>query len=245
MERIGAALERSLHKFNSTTTSTNWPITTAAAEIRRRHSTISKAQVSERVRRLAYGEAMRNLTAALELLERTPSSPERRPARIRAPNQPWSALMATKGWAAPETERAYLRAERLAEDWSHTRAAVRATGWIVWTALRRRQLERSAANGRSRSGISSIATPIRFSCSRRSIMTGRWRFRAGELEAAQRHVERGLKLFESKLRSVAVPLYDRSSSGRVRLCMGRAAIMAARSSRCGAAMRGAGCFTCE
>ena len=74
----------------STTTSTNWLIITAAAEIRRRHSTISKAPVSARFGDSAYGEAMRNFTAALELLERTPSSPRAGPARIRAPNQPWS-----------------------------------------------------------------------------------------------------------------------------------------------------------
>ncbi len=45
--RIGAALESST-QIQSTTISTNWPIITAAAEIPRRLSNISKAQASER-----------------------------------------------------------------------------------------------------------------------------------------------------------------------------------------------------
>ena len=58
---------------------------------------------------------MRNLAAALELLERTPSSPERDRREFALQTSLGPALMATKGWAAPETEKAYLRAERLAE----------------------------------------------------------------------------------------------------------------------------------
>ncbi len=119
---------------------------------------------------------MRNLTAALELLERTPSSPERDRREFALQTSLGPALMATKGWAAPETEWAYLRAERLAETGATPEQQFRATGWIVWTALRRRQLERSPRTAEADSGISSIATPIRFSFSRRSIMTGRWRF---------------------------------------------------------------------
>ena len=42
------------------------------------------------VRRLAYGEAMRNLTAALELLATHAIQRRAGPAGIRAPNQPWS-----------------------------------------------------------------------------------------------------------------------------------------------------------
>jgi len=158
------------------------------------------------VRRLAYGEAMRNLTAALELLERTPSSPERDRREFALQTSLGPALMATKGWAAPETERAYLRAERLAETGATPEqqfALLVGLFGLLYV-------------GGNLSGARERQKPIWDFVDRHpdpvfllEAIHHDWSvaLSAGELETSQRHVERGLKLFESKLRSAAVPLY--------------------------------------
>jgi class 3 adenylate cyclase/predicted ATPase len=158
------------------------------------------------VRRLAYGEAMRNLAAALELLERTPSSPERDRREFALQTSLGPALMATKGWAAPETERAYLRAERLAETGATPEqqfALLVGLFGLLYV-------------GGNLSGARERQKPIWDFVDRHpdpvfllEAIHHDWSvaLSAGELEASQRHIERGLKLFESKLRSAAVPLY--------------------------------------
>ncbi|MGB6552884.1 MAG: AAA family ATPase [Candidatus Binataceae bacterium] len=158
------------------------------------------------VRRLAYGEAMRNLAAALELLERTPSSPERDRREFALQTSLGPALMATKGWAAPETERAYLRAEQLAETGATPEqqfALLVGLFGLLYV-------------GGNLSGARERQKPIWDFVDRHpdpvfllEAIHHDWSvaLSAGELEASQRHVERGLKLFESELRSAAVPLY--------------------------------------
>ena len=158
------------------------------------------------VRRLAYGEAMRNLTAALELLERTPSSPERDRREFALQTSLGPALMATKGWAAPETERAYLRAERLAETGATPEqqfALLVGLFGLLYV-------------GGNLSGARERLKPIWDFVDRHpdpvfllEAIHHDWSvaLSAGELEVSQRHVDRGLKLFESKLRSTTIPLY--------------------------------------
>ena len=159
------------------------------------------------VRRLAYGEAMRNLAAALELLERTPSSHERDRREFALQTSLGPALMATKGWAAPETERAYLRAERLAET-----GATPEQQFALLVGL-----FSLLYVGGNLSGARERQKPIWDFVDRHpdpvfllEAIHHDWSvaLSAGELEASQRHVERGLELFESKLRSAAVPLYS-------------------------------------
>jgi len=54
------------------------------------------------------------LTAALELLMRLPECPERDHGELGLQTTLGPVLMITKGWAAPETEKVYLRAHELA-----------------------------------------------------------------------------------------------------------------------------------
>jgi class 3 adenylate cyclase/predicted ATPase len=159
------------------------------------------------VRRLAYGEAMRNLAAALELLERTPSSPERDRREFALQTSLGPALMATKGWAAPETERAYLRAEWLAET-----GATPEQQFALLVGLFSLLFV-----GGNLSGARERQKPIWDFVDRHpdpvfllEAIHHDWSvaLSAGELEASQRQVERGLELFESKLRWAAVPLYS-------------------------------------
>ena len=157
--------------------------------------------------RSAYVEALQNFTAALEFLERTPPGRDRDRREFALQTSLGPVLMATKGWAAPETERAYLRAERLAD-----------TGATI---------EQQFALLVGLFGVPYVGGNL---SAARERLKQVWKFvdrhpdpvfileavhhdwsvalSAGELETSQRHVERGLELFESKLRSAAVPLYS-------------------------------------
>jgi len=74
-------------------------------------------------------------------------------------------------------------------------------------------------------------------------MTGRCAF-AGELEVSQRHVDGGLKLFESKLRRLPSALH-RSHPAVCGMHGTRSYHWLRGRPECGAAMRGAGRFTCD
>ncbi len=159
------------------------------------------------VRRLAYGEAMRSLTAALELLQRTPSSAERDRREFALQTSLGPALMATKGWAAPETERAYLRAEQLAETGATPEQQFALLVGLFGLLYVGGNL--SAARERLKQVwkfVDRHPDPVFIL----EAVHHDWSvaLSAGELETSQRHVERGLELFESKLRSAAVPLYS-------------------------------------
>jgi predicted ATPase len=65
--------------------------------------------------RSAYGEAINRLTAGINLLQRLPENPERIQRELLLQLALGPALIAVKGFAAPEVERAYNRARELCE----------------------------------------------------------------------------------------------------------------------------------
>jgi class 3 adenylate cyclase/predicted ATPase len=73
------------------------------------------------VQRSANVEAISYLTAALELLKTLPDTPERAQQELTLQVALGVPLMATKGWPAPEVERAYIRARDLCEQLGETR----------------------------------------------------------------------------------------------------------------------------
>jgi class 3 adenylate cyclase/predicted ATPase len=68
----------------------------------------------------AYAEAITHLTKGLELLATLPETPERPQHELLLQATLGPALMATKGWAAPEVERVYLRARELCQQVGET-----------------------------------------------------------------------------------------------------------------------------
>jgi predicted ATPase len=73
------------------------------------------------VQRSANAEAISYLTAALELLKTLPDTSERAQQELALQIALGVPLMASKGWSAPEVERAYLRARDLCEQLGETR----------------------------------------------------------------------------------------------------------------------------
>jgi len=70
--------------------------------------------------RSAYEEAIRQLTAALALLRRLPDDPERDHREIALQLAIGPALIAARGFAAPEVEETYIRALRLCDQFGET-----------------------------------------------------------------------------------------------------------------------------
>ena len=67
------------------------------------------------LQRSAYADAISSLSAAIDLLQKLPDSPERIQRELLLQLALGSALIAVKGYAALEVERAYTRARELCE----------------------------------------------------------------------------------------------------------------------------------
>jgi predicted ATPase len=67
------------------------------------------------MQRSAHADAISNLTAAIDLLQKLPDSPERIQRELLLQLALGPALIAPVGWAAPEVERSYTRARELCE----------------------------------------------------------------------------------------------------------------------------------
>jgi predicted ATPase len=74
------------------------------------------------LQRSAYADAISSLGATINLLQKLPDSPERSRRELPLLLAIGPALIAVRGYGAPETERAYTRArelcERLGDPWS-------------------------------------------------------------------------------------------------------------------------------
>ena len=150
---------------------------------------------------------MHHLTAALDLLRREVDSPVRDQRELVLQTALGQVLMMIKGWSAPETERAYLRAQELASMCGTAEQHFSTLAGLFGIAFVGGRM--SAARERmkpTRDFIRQHPEPpfileadhhewsLAMSC--------------GELEVAQNHVEHGLALFEAQLRATRVPLYS-------------------------------------
>jgi class 3 adenylate cyclase/tetratricopeptide (TPR) repeat protein len=158
------------------------------------------------VKRSAYPDAMRGLTAALELLARLPESPERDQRELGLQTTLGQMLMITKGWAAPETERAYRRAQELAETGgTPAQRFSLLIGLFVSAYVGGRFPEARDWREQIRSFTNRQPEP-EFLLELHHID---WSvgLSTGELATAQRHVEDGLAFYETQPGSVPVSPY--------------------------------------
>jgi predicted ATPase len=163
------------------------------------------------VQRSAYTDAMRAFTAAIELLMKMPESPQR---ELDLQTTLGSVLMITKRWAAPETERAYHRAQELAQSGGTAAQSVSLLMGLFRTAYvggrtayvggrlveARERLERVRTFVRRRPEPEFLLELYHLD----------WSFAlsTGELEAAQRRVEDGLAFYQAQPGSVPVTFYS-------------------------------------
>jgi predicted ATPase len=157
------------------------------------------------LQRSAYGEAMRDLTHALELLQQLPRDAERDQREFALQISLGPILMATKGWTAPETELAYHRAEDLL-------AVTGATLEQRFTLLAE-LFGLAIVGGKLRAARERLKPILEFAKEHPEpafVLEAchyEWSvaLSAGELETAQDRIEEGLAFFEADLRSVPVP----------------------------------------
>jgi len=84
------------------------------------------------VQRSANAEAIGHFTAALELLKTLPDTPERTQQELTLQLTLGPVLMNSKGWAAPEVEKAYTRARELCQQ-AGENAHLFPVLWGLWT----------------------------------------------------------------------------------------------------------------
>jgi len=147
------------------------------------------------LRRSANVEAIRHLTTGLDLLKTLPATQTQAQRELSLQLMLGVPLMATKGWAAPEMERAYGRALELCHGSEDTPQLFSAL-WGLWAYYAvRGELQRGAelsrrmlysAQGSQDPALLLIAYRAR----------GATDFFLGELPAARCHIEAGLRLYD-------------------------------------------------
>jgi hypothetical protein len=135
-----------------------------------------------------------------------PESIERNRQELRLQLALGPVLMATRGWAALETEGAYLRAEKLAE--AGVTLEQRFTLLVGLFAIFYVGGKLAAARERIKQTWNFVNQHPEPAFILETIHH-EWTVAlcAGELESAQSNIERGLALYEKQLRSVSIPLH--------------------------------------
>ena len=147
--------------------------------------------------RSANTEAISHLTRGLELLETMPDSMERRQQELVLQTALGPALMATKGFAAPEVERAYARARLLCQQVGET-AQLFPVLWGLRAFYAQRaefQMARELAEQLLRLAQRTQDPALLVEAHRALGVTLLW---LGELVLAQAHLEQGIILYDSK-----------------------------------------------
>src|SRR5215510_2292247 len=147
------------------------------------------------VERSANVEAVRHFTKGLELLTTLPDSLERVQQELSLHLALGPALMATKGYAAPEVERAYARARELCQQVGETSARSSAlSGSSMFYLIRgdfhtARELGAQLLDLAQREQNSALLVEAHY-------VLGTTLFHLGELTAAREHLERGIALYD-------------------------------------------------
>jgi len=157
------------------------------------------------LQRSAYGEAMRCLTNALELVPLLPRNAERDQREFALQTSLVPILMATKGWTAPETDRACRRAEDLLAVTEATleQRFTLLVGLFGLAYVRGRLPAARELLKQTQEFTKEHPEPafVLETCHHEWSVA----LSGGELKTAQQRIEEGLAFFEAELRSVPVP----------------------------------------
>ena len=153
------------------------------------------------VQRSAHDDAMRDFMTALELLRRLPQTAERDKRELALQTSLGPVLSATKGWAAVQTEKVYLRAHELAR--ASGTPEQRFSSLVGWWGIAYVSGNVSVARERLKEILDFTKERpepvfVLETCHHEWSLA----LSAGELDAAQHHIERGLALYEAQLPSI-------------------------------------------
>jgi predicted ATPase len=145
--------------------------------------------------RSAYVEAIAYLTKGLELLETLPDTPERRQQELTLRVTLGAPLMMTKGYAAPEVERACAQALELCRQLGETPRLFPVLGGLRGFYLARAELQTARELGERLLRLAQrVQHPALLLQAHYAL--GETLFYLGELVAARAHLEQGSRSYE-------------------------------------------------
>ncbi len=143
----------------------------------------------------AHMEAIAHLTKGLELIATMPDSPERIQQELILQTNLGTALMTTKGFAAPEVEKTYARARELCQQVGDTPQLLPVLRGLWGFYITRAELQTAQELGEQ---FFSLAQHTQ---DRSLLLWSHWSlgatlFYLGELPSAQEHLEQGMALYD-------------------------------------------------
>jgi predicted ATPase len=147
------------------------------------------------VGRSANTEAISHLTRGLELLKTVPDTPERRQQELLLQTILGPALMAAKGYAAPEVERAYARARELCRQMGETPRLLQVLLGLETFYFVRGEFQTARELGEQCLTLAQrLQHPVRLLQAHYAL--GITLFHLGELASAREHLEQGIALHD-------------------------------------------------
>jgi predicted ATPase len=158
------------------------------------------------LRRSAHADAITHLTKALALLSALPETPERAQQELVVQTTLGPALMATRGYAAPEVESAYTRARELCQQVGDTLQLFQALWGLWYFSLVRAELQTARELGEQLLHLAQhVQTPALLLVAHRVL--GQTLAFLGEFSAAQVHLERAMTLYDPGQHGAFASLY--------------------------------------
>jgi predicted ATPase len=158
------------------------------------------------VARSAHTEAIGHLTAALDLLKRLPDAPQRISQELALQTTLGSALMATKGYAAPEVEQAYARARELCRQVEETPELFRVLVGLHMFYRQRAELQTSYEVGRQLLALAQSVQDPQFLLEAHQAL-GTTLYFMGEFIQAREHLQQGVTLYDPQQHRSQAILY--------------------------------------
>ena len=162
--------------------------------------------------RSAYADAIRSLNGAIDLLRRLPESPERIQRESLLQLALGSALVAVKGFAAPEAERAYTRARELCERLGDPLELFSALLGLWGTHLIRGELQKAyelAEQFRRRAQSGHDLVPLMYA----QMQRGNTSYFMGEFLSARERLENAITLYDTERHRPLASRYGGADAG--------------------------------
>jgi predicted ATPase len=157
-------------------------------------------------RRSAAQEAIGHLTEALDLLRTLPETTQRAQREVALQIALGPPLMATKGWAAPEVERVYARAQELCQSMNDPPQLFQAL-WGLWLfRLNSAEFARARELGDRLLTLAHLTDDTAIAIEARH---AQWTplFVHGELAVAHDHIERAIALYDPDQHAFLASVY--------------------------------------
>jgi predicted ATPase/class 3 adenylate cyclase len=155
------------------------------------------------LQRSAHLEAIGHLTQGLEVLASLPDSPERRQHELDLQITLGPALMAVKGYAAPEVQQVYGRARELCRHVEETPQLFQALWGLAYFYTLRSQCRTAQEVGEQLLSLAQRAQDPLLRQQAHHALAGAL-LHLGELSAAQAHLQQGLALYDPQQHHVQV-----------------------------------------